>query len=244
MHLEQIVLVFLGALAGGLVNGLTGFGLGITAIGIWLLAIPTTVAASLAIACSVASQAQTLRMIWPWIEWRRVLPFVIPGLAGVPLGTWLLSQIDARTFKIGVGAFLVAYSAYVLARKRSLACDFGGRKADAIVGLGGGVLGGLAGFSGPLPVVWTDIRGWSKEQRRSVLQVFNLSILAFALVSHALSGLLTRQFALAASVAIPGSVCGVWIGALAYRRLGDRGYQRAVMMLLLASGLVLIATSG
>lgn len=243
MQPDQIVLVFLGALAGGLVNGLTGFGTAITAMGIWLYAISPPVAASLAVTCSVVAQVQTLPMIWGAIEWRRVLPFVLPGLAGVPIGTWLLPQIDPRTFKIGIGIFLVAYASYVLARKVPMRSTVGGRGADGVAGFSGGVLGGLSGFSGVPPIVWTDIRGWNKEQRRTVLQVFNVSILGAALLSHALSGLLTRQVAFAAMAALPGTIGGAWAGALAYRKLGDRGYQRIIMALLLVSGLVLLAAS-
>jgi uncharacterized protein len=243
MGLDQIGLVLLGALAGGIVNGLTGFGTGITAMGVWLYAISPPVAASLVIICSVVSQVQTLPMIWGAIEWRRVLPFVVPGLFGVPIGTWLLPQIDPRLFKIGVGIFLVGYSSYVLARRMPMRQPFGGRAADGAVGFGGGVLGGLTGFSGVLPVVWTDVRGWSKAQRRSVLQAFNLSILFFALLSHALWGLLTAEVALATAAALPGTIGGAWAGSLVYRRLGDRGFQQAVMALLLVSGLALIWTS-
>ena len=59
----QITLILVGALAGGLVNGLTGFGTALTALGIWLFALQPTVAATLVIICSVASQLQTLPMI-------------------------------------------------------------------------------------------------------------------------------------------------------------------------------------
>lgn len=243
MGLDQIALVLLGALAAGIVNGLTGFGTGITAMGLWLYALSPTVAASLVIICSVVSHIQTLPMIWGVIEWKRVLPFVLPGLLGVPIGTWLLPQIDPKIFKVGVGLFLVAYSSYVLSRKVRMNSTIGGWGADSAVGLGGGVLGGLAGFSGVLPIVWTDIRGWSKEQRRTVLQTFNFSILAVALLAHALSGLLTQQVAVATAAALPGTIGGAALGAFAYRRLGDRGYQKVIMALLFASGLTLLATS-
>ncbi|HXQ83386.1 MAG TPA: sulfite exporter TauE/SafE family protein [Xanthobacteraceae bacterium] len=243
MGLEQIVLVLIGAFAGGIVNGLTGFGTAITAIGIWLYAFPPTVAASLAIICSVVSQTQTLHLIWRTIRWDRLLPFVLPGVLGVPLGTYLLPHIDPRFFKLGVGIFLVVYSAYVLARKGEIKSAWGGRAADGAAGFGGGILGGLTGLSGVLPVVWTDVRGWTKEQRRSVVQTFNMAILSLALVSHALSGLLTRQVAVQAAVALPATITGAWFGAYIYRRLADRGYQRAVMVLLFLSGAGLIWTS-
>jgi uncharacterized membrane protein YfcA len=244
MGLDQIAVVLLGALAGGFVNGLTGFGTAITAMGLWLYAVPPPVAASLAIICSVISQVQTLPMIWRVIDWPRVLPFIVPGFLGIPVGTWLLAQIDPRTFKIVIGLFLVTYSGYVLARRSPLAgSQIGGRAADGAVGFGGGILGGLAGLSGVLPVVWTDVRGWTKDQRRMVLQTFNLSILAVALLSHALSGFLTPQVGWAAAAAVPGTIAGSWAGAFIYRRLSDHGFQRIVMALIFASGAMLIATS-
>jgi uncharacterized membrane protein YfcA len=51
---------------------------------------------------------------------------------------------------------------------------------------------------------------------------------------------LTRQVALEAAIVLPATIAGAWTGGFAYRRLADRGYQRVVMVLLLASGLGLI----
>jgi uncharacterized protein len=243
MGSEQIALILLGALGGGLVNGLTGFGTAITALGIWLYVISPTAASSLAIICAIASQLQTLPMIWRHIRWDLALPLTLPGLVGVPVGTYLLTHIEPRLFKLGLGVFLVVYPAYVLARRSQISWSFGGKPADAIVGFGGGVLGGLTGLSGVLPVVWTDIRGWSREQRRGVVQSFNIAILTLALVSHAIDGLLTRQVALASAVALPAAIAGAWVGAFIYRRLHDRGYQRVVMVLLLISGVTLLWAS-
>jgi len=243
MGSEQIAIVLAGALAGGIVNGLTGFGTAITAMGFWLYAIPPTVAASLAIICSTISQFQTLHLIWRQILWRRVLTFVLPGVLGVPIGTFLLPHIEPRLFRLGIGAFLVLYSAYVLLRNGRIESAWGGNSADGAVGFFGGILGGLTGLSGALPVVWVDVRGWTKEQRRAVVQSFNIAILSLALASHAAWGLLTRQVLVQAAIALPGTIGGAWFGAFLYRRLHDRGYQRAVMVLLFISGAGLIWAS-
>lgn len=239
----QIILIFAGALAGGLVNGLTGFGTALTALGIWLFAMPPAVASTVVIFSSVASQLQTLPMIWRTILWKRVVVFVAPGILGVPIGTWLLPHIDPRIFKIGVGVFLLAYSAYALARRSEIKTAWGGYFADGVIGFFGGVLGGLAGVSGAPPVIWTDIRGWSKDQRRAVLQIFNTAILSFALVLHAVAGMVTRQVIVAAIVALPGTIAGVCIGAYVYRRIADHSYQRIIMVLLMISGVILIWSS-
>ncbi|MFZ3359690.1 MAG: sulfite exporter TauE/SafE family protein [Xanthobacteraceae bacterium] len=243
MGAQQFAIVLVGAVAGGLVNGLTGFGTALTVLGIWLYAIPPTVAATLVILCSSVSQLQTLPMIWRTIRWEYVLIFVVPGVLGVPLGTFLLPHIDPRIFKIGIGVFLIAYTSYVLARRVEIKSAWGGRAADGVVGFAGGVLGGLAGLSGVLPVVWTDVRGWSKDHRRGVVQIFNIAILALALVSHAASGFFTRDVAVAAVAALPGTIVGARLGGFIYRRIADRSYSRIIMTLLLISGVVLIWSS-
>jgi uncharacterized protein len=243
MGAAEIAIVFIGALAGGVVNGLTGFGTAITTLGIWLHVMSPVMASSLAIICAVASQVQTLHLIRRSIRWKREAAFIVPGLIGVPLGTLVLPHVDPTMFRLGLGAFLVVYPAYVLLRSRHIAWAFGGSAADGAVGFGGGFLGGLTGLSGVLPVVWTDIRGWGKDERRAVVQSFNMAILSLALVTHAATGLLTRDVAIEAIVALPGTIGGAWLGAFLYRRLADRGYQRVVMLLLIASGLGLIWTS-
>jgi uncharacterized protein len=80
MEIGHAVFLVAGTLAGGIVSGLTGFGTAITALGIWVYAIPPVDASSLSIVCSVVSQAQNLHLIWRHIDWKRVLYFVIPGL--------------------------------------------------------------------------------------------------------------------------------------------------------------------
>jgi uncharacterized protein len=240
MGIAQFAVITFGALAGGFVSGLAGFGTGITAMGIWLYAISPSVAASLVVICSVVSQAQTLPRIWHAIEAKRVLPFIVPGLFGVPLGTLLLSQLDTRILKLGIGSLLLLFSAYMLLRRPQAKSAWGGSIADGAIGFGGGILGGMAGLSGPLLTVWATIRGWGKEESRSVFQAFNLTILIIALFSHAFAGLLTAEVFWALLAALPGTVGGAWLGAHTYGRLNDRRFRVIILLLLCASGSVLI----
>jgi uncharacterized protein len=240
MGIAQFAVITFGALAGGFVSGLAGFGTGITAMGIWLYTISPSVAASLVVICSVISQAQTLPRIWPAIEAKRVLPFIVPGLFGVPLGTAMLSQLDTRILKLGIGTLLLLFPAYMLLRRSKAKSAWGGSIADGAIGFGGGILGGMAGLSGPLPTVWATIRGWGKEESRAIFQAFNFTILIIALLSHAFAGLLTREVGWALLAALPGTVGGAWLGAHTYGRLNDRSFRVIILLLLCASGSVLI----
>lgn len=109
---------------------------------------------------------------------------------------------------------------------------WGGRMADGVVGFAGGVLGGLAGLSGPLPTVWATLRGWGKDERRGVFQAFNLAILAAVAVAHAASGLVTAGLGRVAFLALPGTLAGTWLGSHAYRRLSDQRFHEVVLSLL------------
>ena len=243
MGLEFLLIVMAGALAGGFVNGLAGFGTGITALGLWLFVLSPSVAATLVVVCSAAAQVQTLPRIWHAIRLRQVLPFIVPGLIAVPLGTYLLTYIDVRLFKLSIAGLLICYAAYSLFLRGRSAVTWGGRKADAVVGLGGGLLGGLAGFSGPLLTVWADLRGWTKEEKRSTFQTFNLSILIAALASHFAAGLFTRELLIAAAVALPATFFGAWIGATLYGRVSEQRFNEIILALLGLSGIVLIWTN-
>ena len=183
--IDAAALVIAGAFAGGLVNGLTGFGTGLVVLPIWLQALAPTLASPLAVVCSVVAQLQTLPAIWHAIDARRIAPFMVGGAAGVPLGTWLLPQVPASTFKLAVGVLLVVVCGGLLMLSNRPPVLRGGRWADGLVGLGGGVLGGLAGLSGPLPTLWASLRGWGKDERRAVFQAFNLGVLSLAMLAQA-----------------------------------------------------------
>ncbi len=240
MGIEHIGVILLGAVAGGFVSGLAGFGTGLTALGIWLYVLEPPIAATLVVVCSVVAQGQTFPAIWPHIEARRVLPFIVPGLLGVPIGTALLADVDARLLKIGVGTLLLLFSAHMLLQASPRRIAWGGRLADGAIGFAGGILGGLAGLSGPLPTMWATLRGWSKGESRSIFQAFNLAILVAALVAHAWAGFLTAQASMAILAALPGTILGSWIGARLYARLSDQRFRELILLLLCVSGALLI----
>ena len=239
MTADQLLIVA-GAFAGGFVNGLTGFGTGMTALVLWLHALPVTVAATLVLVCSVAAQIQSLPSIWHALDMKRLAPFLIGGLAGIPLGTWLLVQVSVGTVKFWVGLVVTVYCSVMLLGSFRPKVAWGGRAADGVIGLLGGILGGLAGLSGALPTIWASLRDWNKDARRAVFQGFNLTILSASLVVHAAAGLVTPELGRAALIALPGTLIGAFLGQHIYRRLDDHGFDRLVLAILLVAGIALL----
>ena len=170
-----------GALAGGFVSGLAGFGTALMALGIWLYVVTPDVAVQLVLICSIIAQTWTMPSIWRSIDFKLVWPFLVGGLAGVPLGTLLVAYADPRHFKLAVGILLLIFPAALYLQRTAAGLSVGGKVADTGIGFAGGVLGGLAGLSGPVPILWASVRGWGKDERRGLFQMFNWTILTAAL---------------------------------------------------------------
>jgi uncharacterized membrane protein YfcA len=240
MTAASYALLFAGALAGGFVSGLAGFGTALMALGIWLYVLPPTLAVPLVLICSVIAQISTLPSIWKTIDFRLVWPFIIGGLAGVPIGIMLIAHADPIVFKRTIGVFLVVFPVLLYFQRAPMAVRIGGKWADMAIGFAGGILGGLAGLSGPLPILWASIRGWGKEERRGIFQTFNFTILFTALCVQAASGLVKLEIVWLVLFAFPGTLIGAWLGSRIYHAMSDRNFSDVVLALLVFSGLALL----
>lgn len=240
MSTIAVALLLVGALAGGFVSGLAGFGTALMALGVWLYVLPPSIAVPLVLICSIVAQTSTMPSIWRSIDFRLVWPFLLGGLAGVPLGTVLVAYADPRLFRLSVGVLLLIFPTALYFQRREMALRIGGRAADTGVGFAGGVLGGLAGLSGPVPILWASVRGWGKDERRGLFQTFNWTVLTAALCLQAGTGFITREIMQLSILALPSTVIGAWLGARAYHALSDRRFRDIVLGLLFLSGVALV----
>jgi uncharacterized protein len=240
----DIAILMLGACLGGFASGLTGFGYGMVALGIWLHALPPHVAAPLSVLCSVASQLLTLPRVWPTIAWQRAAPFIFAGVAGIPIGAELLGLLDPTLFKRVLGACLAVYAGFLLLVDVRWTTRWGGETADVGIGFFGGILGGLAGLSGSILVVWSTLRGWGKDEKRGIFQAFNFSMLTVSGLTHAWQGLHTPRVGAAVIIAVPLSLVMAALGHQIYQRLSATRFDRIVLWLLLFAGLGLLLGPG
>src|SRR5882672_4125317 len=242
METTALVVLLLGAFGGGFVSGLAGFGTALVALGIWLYAFPPSVVVPVVLICSIVGQTSTLISFWGLVDFRLVWPFIVGGLAGVVPGTLLVAHADPRIFKLSIGVLLLVFPT-ALYFSRPLAVTFGGRAMDALVGFAGGILGGLAGLSGPLPTLWASVRGWGKDERRGVFQIFNGAVLGAALLLQSATGFVKLNVLLLALLAMPGTLIGARLGMRTYHALNDRNFYDVVLALLFLSGSGLVWSS-
>src|SRR5664279_2399936 len=160
-----IGLFLLATFLGGFTSGLTGFAAGLVVSGIWLHIITPLQTAVLIAAYGMVNQAYGIWKVRQALKWRRILPFVIGGAVGVPLGAYLVTFLNPAYLRIGVGALLVLYSIYNLARP-TIAPIKSNPAIDTGIGVLNGLLGGLTGLGGVISTIWVQLGGGPTLQRR------------------------------------------------------------------------------
>ena len=232
----------------GVVSGLAGFAFSaIAACVLWLL--PPLQAVPLIMLLSTCNQMLSIGKLRREIvligddEREGALPYIIGGLAGVPLGVALLRGLPVSWFAAGLGLFLIAYSAFMLVVPGRTHITLSGWRAAGLVGALGGVVGGFSGFGASIVVVYLGLRNADKSAVRGITQPY---IVAMQLVSLGVlvfvdPAIFNAFFWLLWAVTLPAVLLGTNTGVALYRRLSDHNFRRAVLILLILSGTSLVA---
>ena len=226
-----------------LIRSWLGFGEALVAVPLLALRIPIDIAAPVAVLVSVTVAAIVVVQDWRDIHVRSAGWLVLATLAGIPLGLWLLTRLDARLVKAGLALVIFAFAAYSLAHRSPLHL-----RTDRLpwllgCGLLAGILGGAYGMNGPPLVVYGSLRRWSAAEFRATLQAYFLPASALGMAGYWLAGLwvplVTRYYLLS----LPGVLAAVLLGRLLNRRLRDGAFLRWAYAGLIAISVVLLAQS-
>jgi uncharacterized membrane protein YfcA len=168
---------------------------------------------------------------------------MVGGAGGVPVGTWLLSHLPAARLTMIFGLLLVAYAVYSVfkpATFRLRGC--GGPMWGIAVGFLGGTVGGFTAFPGAAVVVWTGLRGLSKQCHRAIVQPYIIlsQIYSLALLAVLHPAYLSGKYWLLLALTLPAVVPGTLTGLAMYRRMSDVNFKRVSYLLLGVSGAALL----
>lgn len=242
--MESVFLVVaLGAMVAGFVQGLSGFAFGMVAMSFWAWVLEPRLAASLTVFGALVGQILAAVSVRRGFDLRLLAPFVLGGLLGIPLGVLLLPQLDMLWFKAILGTVLVLWCPAMLMAGHLPKITGGGRLADALAGLVGGVMGGLGGFTGIAPTLWCTLRGYDKNTQRAVIQNFNLSMLMVTMGSYLATGLVTRDMLPLFAVVAPAMLVPSLLGARLYVGISEARFRQIVLGLLTISGLAMLVSA-
>ncbi|MDT6964160.1 MULTISPECIES: sulfite exporter TauE/SafE family protein [unclassified Cupriavidus] len=238
-----IVIVALGAAVAGFVQGLSGFAFGMVAMSFWAWGVDPRMAAAMSVFGALTGQLLAAVTVRRQFHLAAVLPFLLGGLVGIPIGVSLLPRLDVNLFKLCLGTILIVFCPIMLVAARMPKIHHGGRVADAVAGGIGGIMGGIGGFTGVVPTLWCTLRGYDKDKQRVIIQNFNLGALIVTMGVYIGTGIITREMLPMFAIVAPAMLVPTLIGTRVYLGISDITFRRIVLTLLTGSGVAMLVSA-
>ncbi len=224
------IIVALVAFGAGLIRGFTGFG-----GPAFMLAILTIFFSPMSIVSKILvvdffTSVYLFKSCYREIDWRITMTMVVPTLLFIPLGHWVLHELDPIWMKRGIAGIIATACILMLIGyryPRPLTTT-----GLIVVGVAGGaVFGGT--YIALVAVVPILLGPYDKNQGRTLIIAWSLfTVLGFAAVS-AYSGTTTVNDIM---VALPGAatyMLGAWLGSMGFRKSSEKLFRRGSIATLL-----------
>lgn len=243
--MQTIFYLIIGAAAGGFINGLSGTGTALFALGFYLAVLDPTTSVLMVALLAILVGVQGLFVVRHNIFANpvRLLRFTVSGLVGVPIGTVLLNTIDVNNLKVIVAAFLILYGVYFGFRSSLPTIEKKTPIIDTAIAFIGGTLGGAAALSGAVPQIWLSLRPWPKSEVRAMLQPFNFAVLGTTSLILLLAGNYDKKLLLGLMITLPVGYVSAQLGLYIFKLIDDTLYRRTLVILTLCMGIATLAST-
>ena len=236
------LIIAVGAIIAGFVQGLSGFAFSLVATSIWAWGVNPKLAAACAIFGGLSGQIMSAFSMRRGFDFKLLMPYLIGAAVGIPLGIAIVPLLDVNMFKVILGGMLIVWCPLMLFANRLPRITGGGPVADGAAGFLGGVCGGIGGFTGVVPTLWCTLRGMQKDTQRAIIQNFNMAALGFTFIGYIVSGTVTRDMLPMFGIVLVCMAIPVMLGGKVYIGISDLTFRRIVLTLLTASGVALLAS--
>jgi len=221
-------------------RGATGFGAGVVAIPLLVLAMPLNVVipviTTLGILASFGQSVQEFRHV----DWRALRALALPSAVGVSLGLWLFAALDQRLLLRAFAAFIILYGLWSLAPRLPRPGLSRGALAATAGGTGGLVATLFGGMAGPFYAIYLKALALDKRRFRASISSVLLCLGLVRAGGYGSLGFYDRR-ALALMVLLaPVMVLAMLAGDRWHARLDQARFERVVAVLLAASGVALL----
>lgn len=237
-----LLAVAAGAIAGGFVQGLSGFAFGLVAMSFWAWSVEPQMAAAMSVFGGLCGQVIAAISVRRIFNPRAVGPYLIGGLAGLPIGITILPLLDIHLFRTFLGSLLVLWTPLMLFAHKLPRITVG-RWANAVIGITGGIISPLGGYNGAVLTIWGTLRGLAKDPMRNIIQNFNLGMLSATMVAYLATGIVTSAMIPMFAIVAPAMIIPTVFGTRLYIGISETTFRRIILSLLFLSGVALLTSS-
>jgi len=221
-------------------RGATGFGAGVVAIPLLVLAMPLNVVipviTTLGILASFGQSVQEFRHV----DWRALRALALPSAVGVSLGLWLFASLDQRLLLRAFAVFITVYGLWSLAPRRPRPMLPRSVLAAAAGGSGGLVATLFGGMAGPFYVIYLKALALDKRRFRASISSVLLCLGVVRAGGYGSLGFYDRRALALLALLSPLMVLGMLAGDRWHARLDQQKFERVVAVLLVGSGVALL----
>lgn len=218
------------AFAAGLVRGFTGFGGPAFILAILTLFFPPISVVSKILVVDFFTNFYLFKACYRQIDWRSTLTMVVPTLLFMPVGHWLLLELDPLWVKRLMALVIASACVLMLAGIRyKTRLNF---TWLVLIGVAAGIVFG-GSYIALVTVVAILLGPYDKNAGRTLIISWSaFTVIGFALIS-AYSGTTTVDDVV---IALPGAftyMVGAWIGTHGFRNSSEKLFRRIAILTLL-----------
>jgi uncharacterized membrane protein YfcA len=236
--MAETVYLALIAYLGGLVQGMTGFGVMLVALPLMALMIDIKTAVPLILMLGFVMNVILVCRLARHVQTRKWLPLLMASLPGVPVGVYILKTVAPQWLELLVGGVIIATAAATW-QHGSSKTELKQRWA-LTAGFSAGFLGASIGAAGPPVIVYTALQPWPKHQIKATLVTFFCISGALILALQFFAGLITSEVTHHFIYCLAPLLVGVFTGMRLFDTIDHSLYKRTVYILLFALGAMML----
>ena len=150
------------AFLGGVVQGLTGFGVVLVALPLMGFFIDIKIAIPLILLLGLVINFTLISQLLEHVDYKKWILLFIFSLPGIPIGIYVLKYVDSKYLELLIGFVVILTSLFSMSyrnTKKGL-----NRFWACLAGFISGFLGGSIGATGPPIIIYTSMQPWNKQQ--------------------------------------------------------------------------------
>lgn len=239
--LYRIIASSIVILIASIIQGTVGFGFALVAVPLLTLILPMEVVVPLVVSYCLITNIMIVINARKSVRINRISLMILSGIAGIPIGVYILRSLDSNILMIIIGILICVTSLFMAkgykVRFKRVNLSY------IITGLISGVLNGSLSMSGPPIVLFLSNEGYDKNEFRANLTMYATITNIITIIVFAMNGMYTKDMIEILGGNVVALLIGSLIGVFVASKIKEKYFSKLVLILLTIIGIFTIFKS-